>query len=86
MTSDSSVIESESLVERIKGAAMRTFRTLVALGRADAPQAAEMQDKFYPAVCDLIEVRIEAIPERHGSFYVADGILFVSEQSVSHLL
>jgi hypothetical protein len=73
-------------MDRLKGGALRTFSTLIALSRSDKPQATELQDKFYEAVCDITDVRIEQFPENRGSFYVHDGILHVNEGPVAQIL
>lgn len=83
--SGEAVTKVATLGERLGAAALRTFRTLVTLGASDEDQAAEMQDKFHSAVSDIVEVRIQSIPTSAGTFYVDNGVLYVSEGPVAQI-
>lgn len=86
MTSSVTVSEAKPLVHRLKSVALRTFQSLIALSHSESDCAAEVQDKFYAAVSDIVDIRIEQLPNEAGTFYVSEGVLYLSEVPVAQIL
>jgi hypothetical protein len=46
----------------------------------------ELDQKYSAAVADIHHVRIESFDESFGAFLVKDGVLFIREEPIAHLL
>lgn len=75
-----------SLLARLESRAAATCAKILDLCLGSDAIAAELQDKFHEAVSDVKRVRITALDERRGAFFVDGDLLILNEEPIAKLL
>lgn len=70
----------------IAEAVKRTCEDLLALFEKNSVIAAELRDKFQPALADLVAFELRPLEAEYGAFKVADGTFSLNEKEVARLI